>query len=186
MAKSSGKVQPALAAVYLKARLGYAAANGKSIYDLVCLALEKDGIPKPAGLSNKQWAIKNVEHIKRKCGATHLGVIPPAKSTAKPKTNKKLAEEIRKHKYSKYTKDLFLFSYEWRKLRMQALKKHGAKCQCCGASPATGAVMNVDHIKPRKTHPELALDINNLQVLCHECNHGKGNWDMTDWRATTV
>ena len=186
MAKSSGKVQPALAAVYLKARLGYAAANGKSIYDLVCMALEKDGIPKPAGISNKQWAIKNIEYIKRKCGASHLGVIPPAKSTAKPKTNKKLAEEIRKHKYSKYTKDSFLFSYEWRKLRMQALKKHGAKCQCCGASPATGAVMNVDHIKPRKTHPELALDINNLQVLCHECNHGKGNWDMTDWRATTV
>jgi hypothetical protein len=19
-------------------------------------------------------------------------------------------------------------------------------------------------------------------VLCHDCNHGKGNWDMTDWR----
>jgi len=76
----------------------------------------------------------------------------------------------------------FLLSYEWRRLRMQALKKHGAKCQCCGASPATGAVMNVDHIKPRKIYPELALDLDNLQVLCSECNHGKGNWDTTDWR----
>jgi hypothetical protein len=44
----------------------------------------------------------------------------------------------------------FLSSYEWRRLRMQALKLHGAQCQCCGATPATGAVMNVDHIKPRK------------------------------------
>jgi len=78
----------------------------------------------------------------------------------------------------------FLSSYEWRAVRMQALRKYGARCQCCGASPETGAVMNVDHIKPRKIFPELALDVNNLQVLCHECNHGKGNWDMTDWRKT--
>ena len=77
----------------------------------------------------------------------------------------------------------FLDTYEWRRVRMQALKKYGAQCMCCGASPATGAVMNVDHIRPRRLFPELALDINNLQVLCHECNHGKGNWDMTDWRA---
>lgn len=77
----------------------------------------------------------------------------------------------------------FLETYEWRKLRMQALKKYGPKCMCCGATPATGAVMNVDHIKPRKLFPALAMDLDNLQVLCHECNHGKGNWDQTDWRA---
>lgn len=78
--------------------------------------------------------------------------------------------------------DDFLQSYEWRRARMVALKAHGARCQCCGASPATGAVMNVDHIKPRKLFPSLALEQSNLQVLCHECNHGKGNWDQTDWR----
>lgn len=78
--------------------------------------------------------------------------------------------------------DAFLASFEWRKLRMVALKKYGARCMCCGATPATGAVMNVDHIKPRKTHPDLALDIKNLQILCNVCNHGKGNWDQTDWR----
>jgi len=76
----------------------------------------------------------------------------------------------------------FLTSFEWRSLRMQALKLYGAKCMCCGATPTTGAVMNVDHIKPRKFYPGLALDINNLQILCDECNHGKGNWDQTDWR----
>ena len=76
----------------------------------------------------------------------------------------------------------FLSSPEWRRLRMQALKKYGPVCMCCGASPKTGAVVNVDHIKPRKLFPELSLDINNLQILCGACNHGKGNWDMTDWR----
>lgn len=76
----------------------------------------------------------------------------------------------------------FLYTYEWRKLRIQAFKKYGNRCQCCGASPQTGAVLNVDHIKPRKYYPSLALDLNNLQILCHDCNHGKGNWDRTDWR----
>lgn len=82
------------------------------------------------------------------------------------------------------TSDEFLSSFEWRATRMMALKKHGATCQCCGASAKTGAVIHVDHIKPRKKFPSLALDVENLQVLCHECNHGKGNWDQTDWRNT--
>ncbi len=79
--------------------------------------------------------------------------------------------------------DAFLQSYEWRRVRMVVLKRDGATCACCGATPGTGAVMNVDHIKPRRIFPQLALDPSNLQVLCNECNHGKGNWDMTDWRA---
>lgn len=76
----------------------------------------------------------------------------------------------------------FLQTYEWRKVRLIILKRDGAKCACCGATPDSGAVMNVDHIKPRKRFPHLALDPENLQVLCHDCNHGKGNWDMTDFR----
>ena len=79
----------------------------------------------------------------------------------------------------------FLETYEWRKVRMQVLVKYGPRCMCCGATPQTGAVMNVDHIKPRLTHPELALDPENLQILCSECNHGKGNWNTTDWRKHT-
>lgn len=76
----------------------------------------------------------------------------------------------------------FLETFEWRRLRMEALKLYGRRCMCCGATPESGAVMNVDHIKPRKVFPELALEIKNLQILCNACNHGKGNWDMTDWR----
>jgi len=101
----------------------------------------------------------------------------------KAKAVKALAEKLAKPSEAAYVaSDEFLKSYEWRKLRMQALKMHGARCQCCGASPSTGAVMNVDHVKPRKLFPHLALVLENLQVLCHDCNHGKGNWDQTDWR----
>ena len=82
--------------------------------------------------------------------------------------------------------DQFLTTFEWRKVRVEALKKYGPKCMCCGATPADGAVMNVDHIKPRKLWPSLALDVNNLQILCHDCNHGKGNWDQTDWRKQST
>lgn len=78
----------------------------------------------------------------------------------------------------------FLTSYAWRILRMQALKLYGPVCMCCGDSPSNGAVMNVDHIKPRKHFPNLALKIDNLQILCGACNQGKCNWDETDWRPT--
>lgn len=92
-------------------------------------------------------------------------------------------QKINPQAYKKANSDKFLSSFEWRRVRMEALKKYGPVCQCCGATPATGAVMNVDHIKPRKMFPHLALDVDNLQILCHECNHGKGNFDMTDWRT---
>lgn len=77
----------------------------------------------------------------------------------------------------------FLMTPQWRKLRYEALKLYGCKCACCGVTPDSGAILNVDHIKPRKKFPALALEITNLQVLCAACNHGKGNWDSTDWRG---
>ena len=76
----------------------------------------------------------------------------------------------------------FLQSKAWKRLRLIALNAHGRKCQCCGAGPENGAVLNVDHIKPRSLFPLLALSLGNLQVLCSDCNEGKGNWDMTDCR----
>jgi len=81
--------------------------------------------------------------------------------------------------------DAFLASYEWRRLRMVVLTKRGARCECCGATPKDGIRIHVDHIQPRRKHPELALTESNLQVLCEVCNHGKGSWDTTDWRAAS-
>lgn len=82
--------------------------------------------------------------------------------------------------------DDFLSTYQWRRLRMEVLIEQGRRCQCCGATPDNGVVMHVDHIKPRRLFPELALEKSNLQVLCEVCNHGKGNWDQTDWKAEAV
>ena len=75
--------------------------------------------------------------------------------------------------------DRFYSTPQWRRLRYDAIKKYGARCQCCKRD---NIPLNVDHIKPRKRFPKLAMDINNLQVLCADCNAGKGNRDQTDWR----
>lgn len=91
------------------------------------------------------------------------------------------SKKVRRAEYRKT--DEFLSSPEWRRLRMVVIKKRGRRCECCGASPSDGVtVINVDHVKPRAKFPELALEESNLQVLCAACNHGKGNWDQTDWR----
>lgn len=70
----------------------------------------------------------------------------------------------------------------WTKIRYQTLVLHGGRCQCCGSSAKNGAALCVDHIKPVSRYPEFALDINNLQVLCEQCNAGKSAWNETDWR----
>lgn len=91
--------------------------------------------------------------------------------------NSKKSEEI--------NKDNFYDTWAWKDIRYQALHKCGRRCMSCGASPLKDnkVVLHVDHIKPFRKYPELALDINNLQVLCEDCNMGKGYWDETDFRT---
>jgi len=73
---------------------------------------------------------------------------------------------------------------QWRLLRYEALKRSGGKCECCGATPDTsGQPLHVDHIKPKSVYPHLQYELSNLQVLCADCNVGKGNWDETNWRS---
>lgn len=90
------------------------------------------------------------------------------------KSPNEIAAEIKR------TGDGFTASTEWRNLRQQVINRYGGRCMCCGRVPKRG--VNVDHIKPRKFFPELALDFNNLQVLCPQCNKAKGNKHHTDYR----
>lgn len=85
-------------------------------------------------------------------------------------------------------KDEFYGSWEWRTLRMEVLKEHGRRCMCCGAAPGMETVggkpirICVDHIQPLSKRWDLRLVRSNLQVLCDECNQGKGAWDESDYR----
>lgn len=76
----------------------------------------------------------------------------------------------------------FYLDGRWRVLRYQVLAERGARCEACGRTPAHGVTIHVDHIKPRQFYPELSYTKTNLQVLCEDCNKGKGAWDETDWR----
>ncbi len=125
----------------------------------------------------QQWSL-----IYRFVGPTPEGKVSlPASAPIAHPSQRAVKREA--YHQAKVLSDDFLASYEWRALRMRVLKKHGARCQCCGATPWDGVRMHVDHIKPRRHFPELALQEDNRQVLCEVCNHGKGNWDETDWRT---
>lgn len=84
------------------------------------------------------------------------------------------------------TGNSFFDSDEWKAIRYRALRHYGRKCMCCGAENSDGKKMHVDHIKPRSKYPELALTFSNLQVLCEDCNIGKGATDETDFRPSAL
>lgn len=104
------------------------------------------------------------------------------------RTNKFLrsaaAEEKKKKKKpaKRRASSSFYKTWKWKQLRYEVLKFYGCRCMCCGATERDGKRIVVDHIYPRSKFPKLELDFNNLQVLCNDCNMGKGADDYTDFR----
>lgn len=127
------------------------------------------GGPRPDGIGTRQALIWAAEHF---LGLPHKygGVAHHKKRVAKA-----YAREA----------DVFLRSDGWYALRQIALQKYGRRCMRCRIDHRH-AVITVDHIKPRKDYPELALELSNLQILCRTCNAAKGNRDDTDWREPSL
>jgi len=75
----------------------------------------------------------------------------------------------------------FYDSQKWKKLRLRAFEEYGNRCQCCGRFPPE-VILDVDHVKPRSKFPELELELDNLQILCRDCNRGKSNFTSVDFR----
>ena len=57
----------------------------------------------------------------------------------------------------------------WQTLRMAVLERDEWACVECGAQKR----LEVDHIHPVKTHPQLAYEPGNCQVLCGSCHTRK-------------
>lgn len=99
------------------------------------------------------------------------------KKPKEPKSNRAYAAKLRANA------DPFFISREWQALRYRVLRDNDGKCQCCGATAkSSGKPLHVDHIQPRSKRPDLALVYSNLQVLCADCNLGKGNTDSINWK----
>lgn len=84
------------------------------------------------------------------------------------------ADYVNRVQVSKFSSKAFYKSREWKELRLAVLSVCD-RCMLCGASKESGAILHVDHIKPRSLWPELSLNIDNMQILCSECNLAKSN-----------
>jgi 5-methylcytosine-specific restriction endonuclease McrA len=104
------------------------------------------------------------------------------------KDGEKIFNNVRQHS-SQQDREDFYKSWDWRTLRMKVIKRFGRRCMCCGSTPDDTAVSGakvrlvVDHVKPLANFWQLRLVPSNLQILCDECNMGKGAWDETDHRS---
>ncbi len=59
---------------------------------------------------------------------------------------------------------------KWRKLREEVIRRDGGTCQRCGMPGS-----HVDHIVPRRLiESAIADSLDNLQLLCSNCNLSKG------------
>ena len=65
----------------------------------------------------------------------------------------------------------FYQSKPWRSLRIEALERDHYECQECKRQGRVGPAQNVHHIKEVKTHPHLALDLNNVEAVCVNCHN---------------
>jgi 5-methylcytosine-specific restriction endonuclease McrA len=115
------------------------------------------------------------KHYKKICGLCRRGygfVSPRIVNKTCPVATKEKKIEQQVESRKKLYKDSFYTSRAWLSIRYDVLINSRQECVLCGSKQKP---FHVDHIKPRSKHPELELDIKNLQVLCSSCNIGKWN-----------
>ena len=69
----------------------------------------------------------------------------------------------------------FYNSKTWKLIKEQVYKTYVHMCPVCGSEDN----LRIDHIKPVRHYPSLIANMNNLQILCNDCNLEKGS--MIDW-----
>ena len=71
---------------------------------------------------------------------------------------------------SKLKEQGFYKSTAWRHLRLLALQRDNYLCRECLRSKRITKAAEVHHVKLVSSHPELALTLDNLESLCHDCH----------------
>lgn len=139
--------------------------------------------------------LKVLKHFKLHDTASNAGIClcihnetgwpMPGRANQYPIYIRKFARKLTHRKHSAKLEEViedFYKSKKWRELRFVALRMTEGTCELCGARASDGVSLHVDHIKPRSKYPALQYDLDNLQVLCDDCNFGKSNYDETDFR----
>ena len=67
--------------------------------------------------------------------------------------------------------DKFLSQNDRRNIKLGLMTRRGNGCELCGRK-GDEASIELHHIKPIMTHPELAKADDNIMLLCHECHVG--------------
>lgn len=129
------------------------------------------------GLAGQVSRLKG-ERLKFKTKGKARGYLGRWAKTEHGISHTNLNHKVRRTTDKKAEAKTFYSSWEWKKARFEILKRYGPVCMLCGSEDR----IVVDHIKPRSKFPELELDLDNLQVLCNDCNMGKSNDDYTDFR----
>lgn len=71
-------------------------------------------------------------------------------------------------------------------IKDEVRSKYGFTCCGCGCTIKKSINRHVDHIKPKKHHPELEFYVSNLQVLCRTCNAHKSTYTGEDWQEVVA
>ena len=172
----------------------YVAINGKPLYqDYDWLKLQKEtflkkgigmkGMAVELGINYntlKAWIHKhNLHYTQKETSSTYTVWNKDIKgedshsygrvldNTAREKISKKLAKELGHTKGGHRSRYSSYWEADFR--RTPLLEKFGYKCANCDCKEN----LEVDHIKPCFSHPELAFDENNVQILCKECHREK-------------
>lgn len=72
--------------------------------------------------------------------------------------------------YGKTTETMVYKSEKYQEWRSLVLARDNHKCVHCGNSGSKHNPLQVDHIKPRSVHPDLAYTVSNGRTLCRKCH----------------
>ena len=172
----------------------YVAINGKPLYqDYDWLKLQKEtflkkgigmkGMAVELGINYntlKAWIHKhNLHYTQKETSSTYTVWNKDIKgedshsygrvldNTARGKISKKLVKELGHTKGGHRSRYSSYWEADFR--RTPLLEKFGYKCAKCDCKEN----LEVDHIKPCFSHPELAFNEDNVQILCKECHREK-------------
>jgi len=109
------------------------------------------------------------------CSYPGCGLVSQSSRCAKHQVVRKQDQRRQHRAYNanRPESDKFYGTALWRKCRDAYIAEHPLCCNCKSHGLIVPAHV-VDHIKPYKEYPELALDWDNLRSLCMTCHNSIG------------